>query len=167
MNNDNLEIERKFLIKYPDMPMLERCAVGTEITQTYLVSEAKGETARVRKRGMDGAYTYTHTVKTKISDMRRVEIEREVSAEEYDLLLQDADPKRSTIFKQRWCLRYEGQLFEIDIFPFWQDKAIMEIELTDEAQPVVFPPEIEIIKEVTHDKRYTNASMAKRIPEDD
>ena len=167
MNNNNLEIERKFLIQYPDMAMLERCAEGTEITQTYLLSEAKGETARVRKRGADGVYTYTHTVKTRISDMRKVEMEREVSEEEYAALLKSADPARRTIFKQRWCLYYEGQMFEIDVFPFWSDRAIMEIELIDESQTVIFPPEIEIIKEVTHDKRYTNASLAKHIPEDD
>ena len=167
MNNNNFEIERKFLIKYPDMVMLESCAEGTEIIQTYLLSETKGETARVRKRGSGGAYTYTHTVKTRVSDMRKVEIEREVPEEEYASLLKNADPGRRTIYKQRWCLDYKGQMFEIDIFPFWSDRAIMEIELTDENQAVIFPPEIEIIKEVTHDRRYTNASMAKDIPEDD
>ena len=27
---------------------------------------------------------------------------------------------------------YENQYFEIDIYPFWDDKAIVEIELNDE-----------------------------------
>ena len=57
-------------------------------------------------------------------------------------------------------------MFEIDLFPFWEDRAILEIELQDEAQPVEFPPEIEILKEVTEDRRYTNSSMAKEIPQD-
>ena len=42
----------------------------------------------------------------------------------------------------------------------------MEIELADEAEAVALPPEIEIIKEVTRDRRYTNAALAKAIPAD-
>ena len=63
-------------------------------------------------------------------------------------------------------LPYDGKDFEIDVYPFWQDKAVMEIELTDEMETVMLPPEIEIIKEVTGDRRYTNAALAKAIPED-
>ena len=44
-------------------------------------------------------------------------------------------------------LAYEGKEFEIDVYPFWQDRAVMEIELADEAETVALPPEIEIIKE--------------------
>ena len=63
-------------------------------------------------------------------------------------------------------LAYEGKEFEIDVCPFWQDRAVMEIELADEAETVALPPEIEIIKEVTWDRRYTNAALAKAIPAD-
>ena len=63
-------------------------------------------------------------------------------------------------------LAYEGKELEIDVYPFWQDRAVMEIELTDEAEAVALPPEIEIIKEVTRDRRYTNAALAKAIPAD-
>ena len=61
---------------------------------------------------------------------------------------------------------YKGQCFEIDIYPFWKDRAVMEIELENENQAADFPPEIEIIKEVTEDRRYTNSSMALSIPFD-
>ena len=50
--------------------------------------------------------------------------------------------------------------------PAGQDKAVMEIELTDETETIKLPPEIEIIKEVTRDRRYTNAALAKAIPAD-
>ena len=63
-------------------------------------------------------------------------------------------------------LAYEGKDFEIDVYPFWQDRAVMEIELADEAEAVKLPPEIEIIKEVTRDRRYTNAALAREIPLD-
>lgn len=167
MNTDNLEIERKFLIRYPKPGFFDSCEDITDITQTYLQSGQKGRTARLRKRGREGQFTYTHTVKERISDMRRVEIEREISLEEYNELLKTADPERRVIYKKRCCLKYQGLLFEIDIYPFWQNQAVMEVELTDEAQPVFFPPQMEIIKEITRDKRYTNASLAKEIPQEE
>ena len=166
MNNNGFEIERKFLIRYPDAAELSRCAESSEIWQTYLSGGEAGFSERVRKRGRDGVYVYTHTKKSHITDIRRVEIEREIGEEEYLALLQRADPERSTVCKTRFCLSYENQLFEIDIYPFWTDRAIMEIELEDEAQTVKFPPMIEILREVTGDKRYTNASIARAIPEE-
>lgn len=166
MNTDIFEIERKFLIRYPDCEWLFANSDVTEITQTYLLRPDPSRSARVRKRGRDGNYVYTHTVKQRISDMRRIEIEREISEEEYEELLKQADPKRNVIHKLRCCLPFRGQMFELDLFPFWTDRAILEIELKEESQPVEFPPELEILREVTGDRRYTNSSMAKEIPQD-
>lgn len=167
LNINNTEIERKFLIRYPDTTFLASCAAYTEIAQTYLKHDNEKMSERVRKRGKEGVYTYTHTCKTHINAMRRIEIENEISEEEYNTLLERADPERNVINKVRWCLDYKGQIFEIDIFPFWNDRAYLEIELTDETDSVELPPFIEIIKEVTGDKRYTNASLAKAIPMDE
>ena len=73
----------------------------------------------------------------------------------------EADTSRRQIRKTRYCLTYQNQYFEIDLYPFWQDKAIAEIELSDENAQVVFPEQIQVIKEVTGDESYTNASLAK------
>ena len=40
----------------------------------------------------------------------------------------------------------------------------MEIELRDEAQEVVFPKGIRVIREVTGDARYGNFAMAREMP---
>ncbi len=160
---DKFEIERKFLILRPNEEYLRENAEKTEIIQTYLCAE-KGKTERVRSRS-DGENTvYTHTIKTKLSPMRRIEVEREIGAGEYGALLLRADPTRQPIVKQRWILPYEGQCFEIDVFPFWQHQAYLELELADESQEIRLPPGIEVIREVTDDRRYTNASLAREIP---
>lgn len=165
-NETHYEIERRFLIRFPDLEYLSAHAAATDITQVYLTSES-GDTDRVRKRGRDGEYSYTHTVKHRISGVRRIEQEREISGEEYGELLKNADPSLRCIEKRRWCLEYGGRLFEIDIFPFWTDRAIVEIELTDEAQRLSFPPEIEVIREITDDGRYTNVALASAVPYDE
>ena len=107
-----------------------------------------------------------HTTKTKLSDLRRIEDEEEISEAEYRRLLERADPARTIIDKTRWCFRYRGQLFELDVFPFWQDRAFLEIEIADEEQEILLPPAIRVIREVTEDPRYTNAALSLAIPEE-
>ena len=161
-----LEIERKFLIEYPDLQELERLSNGnfSDISQTYLVGE-KGTSERVRARTRDGVTVYTHNTKIKLSSMKRIEFEDEVSEEEYKELLKRADKKCRTIEKVRYCVPYGGFVFEIDIFPFWQDKAFMEVEMPSEDTSVKLPDFVKIIREVTDDNRYTNHALAKEIPE--
>ena len=92
--------------------------------------------------------------------MKRVEIERRLSGSEYLRLLMNADTTKRQIRKDRYCLTYENQYFEIDLYPFWKDKAVAEIELSDEHVDIKFPKQIKVIKEVTDDESYKNASLA-------
>ena len=71
-----------------------------------------------------------------------------------------ADTTKRQIRKDRYCLTYDNQYFEIDIYPFWDDKAIMEIELRDENEQIHFPGQLKVIREVTDDDNYKNASLA-------
>ena len=161
---NGFEIERKYLIRMPDPAFLAANASPSEIEQTYLLRPAPEINARVRKRGREGAWTYTHTQKIRLSDLRRIEDEREISKEEYLRLLEKADPDKNVIRKTRWVLPWQGQSFEIDVYPFWQRQAVMEIELENEEQAVELPPQIRILREVTADLRYTNSSLAVHIP---
>jgi len=156
------EIERKFLIEFPDIKWLESIpnCQKVEIIQTYLKSE-NDEEIRVRQRGYDGHYIYFQTIKRRVSDIKRIEIERRLSESEYIRLLMNADTAKRQIRKDRYCLTYENQYFEIDVYPFWEDKAILEIELSDEQADIIFPKQIRVIKEVTDDESYKNASLAK------
>ena len=108
------------------------------------------------------------TYENGMSDCRRIEIERRRSEDDYlDLLKYNRDPERRPIRKTRYCLSYDRQYFEIDVYPFWQDKAIVEIEVSDEEQEVRFPKELHVIKEVTRDPMYKNAALAKYAAEAD
>lgn len=155
------EIERKFLIEYPDLAWLEaqpNCQ-RVEIIQTYLHAPDGSET-RVRQRGCNGHYVYFKTTKRKVSETKRVEVERRLSKDEYLRLLMDSDTERRQIRKDRYCLLYENQYFEIDVYPFWQDKAIVELEFSEETGEIRFPEQIKVIREVTEDASYKNAALA-------
>ncbi|MBQ7365294.1 MAG: AAA family ATPase [Clostridia bacterium] len=160
---EHYEIERKYLIAYPDIAWLEANPFchRTEILQTYLVAQ-DGEEIRVRQRGEGGHYTYFKTVKRPISDVKRVEEETVISEREYLTLLLDADPALRPVRKTRYLLSYEGQYLEIDVYPFMPDTAIVEIELCSEDTPVILPPEFRLIREVTGDPQYKNRTLAAR-----
>ena len=160
-----LEIERKFLIKYPDTDFLLTLPCRKiEISQTYMLG-AQGK-FRLRKRGENGGFIFIKTVKEHISDTIREEREDRLSEEEYNLAL-SSGIQLGTITKDRYCLMYNGTYFEIDIFPFWKNQAYIEVELMDENDEIKLPPFIEVIREVTHDARYKNSSLIKEIPEED
>ena len=158
-----LEIERKFLIEYPDLDWLESLpnARSVEISQTYL-RPLNGERTRVRRRGEAGGYIYYKTTKRSITNMERIEVEQRLKKEEYEELLKYADPNRRTIEKTRWCLTWDEQYFEIDVFPFWKDRALLEIELCNTDDEVRIPPQLKVIREVTDEPEYRNSSLAMR-----
>ena len=163
--NKPYEIERKFLIKYPNIDYLNSLSNCTkvEIVQTYLnLSDNGEEETRLRKRGINGNYIYFKTSKKKVSDIKRIEIEKRLTEKEYlDIL--DHTKDKYQIIKDRYCLTFESQYFEIDVYPFWDNQATIELELTDENQEIKFPPFIEVIKEVTGNKEYSNSNLATKI----
>lgn len=156
------EIERKFLVEYPDIAWLESLPYchKVDIMQTYLLSPHDDE-VRVRQRGENGSYSYYQTTKRTVTGVKRVEIERRLTQREYLTLLMEADPSLHPIRKTRYCLTWDNQYFEIDVYPFWNDKAIVEIELSDESEEIRFPKELKVICEVTGDEQFKNYTFAK------
>lgn len=160
------EIERKFLIKRPSMSRLmemDAHLVGY-ILQTYLTSIDNKE-RRVREYISYSKYYHTYTEKTDIEEMVREENERIIDPMEYSKFLRERDPERISIKKTRYILEYRGHTFEIDLYDFDTEYAIMEVELQDVNDPVVLPS-FEFIKEVTGDKDFSNYMLAKykKIP---
>ena len=162
-----LEIERKFLIRMPDEEILRRESRDhIDMEQIYLLPE-NGGSRRIRRCLCDGRETLYYNEKTFVTHITRVEREREIGREEWDVLLEQADPARRPIVKRRWRVPYGGHTLEIDIFPFWDDRAFCEAELAAEDEELLLPPWMEVIREVTADPRYNNSSLARELPEED
>lgn len=157
----HFEIERKFLIAYPHIGTLESWPGMTrwDMVQTYLLA-APGEEVRVRQRTQDGVTRWFHTLK-RGEGIKRQEEEREISREEYQNLLSQADPTKRVLHKVRYCLPYRGKQLEVDLYPFWQDQAVLEVELEREDDLISIPPELTVLREVTGDAAYKNAVLAK------
>ena len=167
MNNVGLEIERKYIIKMPDIHRLAELEGFSEsrITQTYLKGEPD-EALRVRCRIYGGRVEYTETSKRRVDYISAVERERTLTKEEYERLLINKKPGTIPIEKTRYTFVYEAQLYEVDVYPRWQNSCIMEAELQSRHSSLTIPPFIEVLREVTGDKTYSNASMSKSFPEE-
>ena len=160
----SLEIERRYLIHMPNpMALMSVCREVYVIEQVYLKAE-KGITARVRHR-VGATEEFFYTEKEYRSDMTRVEREKKITQEECEKLLAERrDPELQPVCKRRYCMPIGDLTFEIDIFPFWRNIAVMEVELESEDQKVELPQGIDVIAEVTGEVQLTNAALAHSVP---
>lgn len=165
---DPYKTERKFLIRYPDLGRLEQLPNCTkvEIFQTYLISRDDTQ-IRIRQRGTNGHYIFTRSEKRQLTPLRRVDVERRLTQEEYMSQLMEADPTAHPIKKTRYCLVDHDQYYEIDVYPEWKKQAILEIEVPEDQKEIRFPEDITIIREVSGDKRYKNYALAHEMISED
>ena len=163
-----IEIERKYIRALPAEDSYEGlCEYSrSEIVQVYLKSPL-GITHRVRKRTAGGVSRYYETTKVRIDAISAEEREREISEKEFSALLELSDTSRRPIVKTRHAFIFGSQLFEIDVYPDWKKTCILETELESRDSSVDFPPFIRIIREVSGERAYSNAAMAKSFPKED
>jgi CYTH domain-containing protein len=168
-----LEIERKFLVKFPsswsDLAELFDGIIDVKrIVQNYLKPEPGEQAARVRKteEGIKGetkvVYHYNRKKPTGDTGVHE-ETENEISEKEYGEYLKKANPDKCAVEKTRFVFKWHDQVFELDLFKgHLKGLAIMEIELEDKDDKVELPPFLKVLKEVTKDKRFTNFSLADK-----
>ena len=162
-----IEIERKYVIRMPDIDILKHRADYTvsEIRQTYLESEPD-VTHRVRMRVYGDKVVFTETRKIRIDKISSHEDEREIDECTYKEFLTRIKKGTRTLTKTRHTFCALTGTFEVDIYPEWQRSCILEIELPSRETEVEIPSFISVIKEVSGDKKYTNASMSKEFPKE-
>lgn len=163
------ETELKYLIEYPDVKALsqkEGCE-RWEIEQIYLTNPAPGWVRRIRRVECQGQIRYFRTFKQRISDLTALEDEGEITRSDYEVYRREADPARRPIIKTRLRIPYGGHVLEVDLYPFWKDQAILEIELEDESIVPEIPGDIHIIRDVSGDPEYKNHALAIRSNDGD
>ncbi len=165
---ENTEIERKFIIKKPSIDTIASMESysESEILQIYIEDEKL--THRVRKRVYkNGACEYTENTKSRINAMSAVECENEITCELFDELSKNMEKGARPLLKIRRTFAYLDKIFEIDEYPEWKNTCIMEVELMSEEEKTEFPPFIEVMREVTGERAYSNHSMAHIMPKED
>jgi adenylate cyclase len=143
------ETERKFLLTNDSW----KTAVvrRLEIKQGYLNTDPK-RTVRVRLKGDTGILT----IKSESVGISREEYEYEIPYEEARSLIRLCEPP--VIDKVRHEVRYEGHLWEIDVFAGANEGlTVAEIELSTEDEAFAHPEWLG--QEVSDDPRYFNSQL--------
>lgn len=154
-----IEEERKYIVEITgELPQ----GIQSEITQTYLVAEPGCE-VRLRRRSFGDKFVNVHTTKKKISDTEELVTERQLSNNIYRSMLQQADPYRQPIHKQRHSFIWKGQYFELDTYhsPI-EGLTILETRGIQNHNDVRFPPFLKVKEDITGNTRYYNYMLALR-----
>jgi len=161
------EIERKYIIKMPDISFLEKCADKIYyITQSYIGKNTDGFNCRIRKAIENGKAMFYYTEKKNISKIKRIENECFIDEQTYNTLFDKRLKNRNVIEKTRYVICKNGLNYEIDIYPFWKNQATMEIELEDENIKPKLLEQIEILADVTYETGYSNFELSIKIPDE-
>ncbi|MEB0263591.1 MULTISPECIES: CYTH domain-containing protein [unclassified Mucilaginibacter] len=145
------EIERKFLIDHAKWEKVIK-PNGKLYKQGYILSEEK-RTVRIR---VTDTVAYI-TLKGASTGISRSEYEYTIPVIEGNEILQNF--ATSYIEKIRYDINYAGHLWEVDVFRGVNNGLIVaEIELNSEDEQFEKPDWVG--EEVSHDGRYTNASLS-------
>ena len=159
---DDVEIEKKWLIRQEDIPYNLSNAEIFEIEQTYI-----NFSPEIRVRRINGGQEYTFAVKTNMTSdgMIRNELEESITEEEYNNLVKKKEDNK--IHKTRYQFLDGNYLVAIDIFSGeLKGLAYMEIEFVNKEEANNFKTPSWVIKDVTNDIRYKNGHLARYgIPE--
>ena len=152
--------KHKYLIRMPDLNQLviHYQAVPFDMMQTYLNTTNPSIERRIRQQKNGSDYLYFYTEKHTMPDKTKWDTEKPISQKEYIQYLMEGDTSLRSVHKTKYRFTYRNQRFEIDIYPFSKEKAIMfRYAENDDIQ---LPPEIEILREVTGEEEYKNKQLA-------
>ncbi len=160
-----IEAYKKFLVNMPDIARIEQESNFSkiEITRIYLLNEDNENERSIIQRGCFGDYAFYYMEKRHYKGFDRIDVERKLSKNEYVSLLGKADTRLKQINKTRYCFIWNSKYYELDVFPFWNDKALLKIQLTNKDCVVEIPEFLRVIKDVSDDMSYTNYSLAQNI----
>ena len=128
--------------------------------QTYLSQTSPSIVRRIRQQKNGDEYLYFYTEKHYTGD-GTWETERPISGKEYIQYLMEGDISLHAVHKMKYRFNYEGHRFEIDVYPFSDERAIMRAAMPKDKDEIAIPPEVKILREVTNDPAYRNSQLAK------
>ena len=153
--------KRKFLVEMPDVAVLKERygALALDMMQTYLCVTQPGVERRIRQQENGNSYLYFYNEKHLMPDGTKWDTEKPISESAYIRYLMESDSSLHSVFKTKYRFIYRDHRFELDVYPFDPDKAVLFMYAEDPEADL--PPEIKVLREVTGDPAYKNRQLAR------
>lgn len=154
---------RRFLVKNPKKSDLSKLSnyYKKDIIVTYLKNkDAVRVVKQIKTRGTNYSFIYQEYNKDNLQDISS----KYITEREYISLLLDADIIKHQIIKEQYCFIWNDLYYELNVYSFCDDYAIIEMELESEISQdnIKFPPLV-LIKEITEDLNYNEFRLAKEL----
>lgn len=155
--------KRKYLISMPEMEKFaaKYGAVAIDMMQTYLCDTSPDIERRVRQQENGDDYLYFYNEKHFAADGTRWDTEKPISEKKYIRYLMEGDREFRPVTKTKYRFVYNTCRFEIDVYPFSDEHAILFCYSDDGNAEI--PQELEIIREVTGDPMFKNKQLARTM----
>ena len=153
--------KRKFLVEMPDVALLKERygALALDMMQTYLCVTQPNVERRIRQQENGENYLYFYTEKHFMPDGTKWDTEKPISEKAYIRYLMEGDSALHSVRKTKYRFICEGCRFELDVYPFSKDRAVLFMYSPSADAPM--PPEIAVLREVTGDPAYKNRQLAR------
>jgi CYTH domain-containing protein len=179
--------EKKYLIEMIDLDMLKH-KYSTEIIyveRTYLRQTSEGiervikhtsdidtgtssptspTTATGESKSNTKSDRYYYIENCSDIDIYKDDIEKQISLKDYNRLKQEKKEGTHSLKRKRVKFIYNGTYFEIDIYPFWDNKAILKLERSSENNDnITLPKEIKVLEDITNNTEYKQKNLAVNL----
>lgn len=154
-----MEIERKWLLDINNIPYDLNQYEHEDIEQAYI---SFSPTIRIRKITNRRSYVLTTKSKSINGGLSRQEYEINITEDQYNNLL---NKKEGLVLnKTRYKVKVDNLIYEIDLFHNeYEGLAYLEVEFETEEEARNFNAPEFVVKELTGDSSYSNASLARKI----
>lgn len=157
-----LHSQRKYLIQKPSLEQLAQYTSFsvTHVMRTYLNQSDSGVERRILQVGQNGDFVYYYSERRALPNGEVVEQEEHIDEKNYLALLMDADTRFHPLGCKQISFIYHNQNFRIDLYPFSQDRAVMQIDLTTASPQAVLPDFLSVLRDVTDDPAYRSYAIS-------
>lgn len=161
--------KRKFLITSIDWSKFP-AHQKFKVVHDYLVTPSRKMQARIRKRGQNGQWTYTHTIRRPEIDSQSVELRMAINSRDYQMLLAQRDDSHYTIYKSRTCFLWNNHYYHLDEYenpcpPGCNGLILLETYTARDGDDLTLPDFLKVDQEVTGNSKFSmfNLSLKEQM----
>lgn len=156
-----IEKERKIILIPNESKVTNFFTSRMVMERSFIVQGYLSKSARIRKRTTNGEKQFFFTYKVGIDGTSTIEIETQISEEDFNLLLPKCE---DVLTKTRWTKKEKGVTWDLDILfdPIGVYFCLLEVEYEDKIPSTLFIPEELVLWRAITNSEYSSRKLCDR-----